>query len=86
MYDYIRLNIKCPKCGEQLEKSYYASRGRCTTWWRIKCINKACEIDTGKQATMASAYEGLMVMYFGAKADCTFERELPEDNYLHGEE
>lgn len=78
MYDYISLNIKCPKCGERLEKSRYASRGNCTTWWRIKCIRKTCEIDTGMQSTMADAYEAFMVMYYGAKSSRQYDRKIPE--------
>ena len=36
MREYIKIHVKCPKCGEVLEKSRYASRGRCITHWRIR--------------------------------------------------
>ena len=78
MREYIKIHVKCPKCGEVLEKSRYASRGRCITHWRIRCLNKNCKIDTGTQATMSDAYEALMVMYYGAEANREYERKIPD--------
>lgn len=80
MREYVKIHIKCPVCGENLEKSYYASRRYNTTWWRIRCLNKKCKVDTGMQATGANVYEALMVMYFGAEADRIFEKKVPEND------
>lgn len=66
MVETCRINIQCPVCGEPLEKMYEASKGRWVTCWSIYCVQKQCKINTGKQSTMADAYEALMNMYYGA--------------------
>lgn len=68
MTETCRINIQCPVHGEQLEKKYEASKGRWVTQWSIYCVQKGCKINTGKQSTMADAYEALMAMYFGASS------------------
>lgn len=80
MLEYIKINIKCPICKNTLEKSHYASRGRCNTWWRIKCISKGCKIDTGAQSTMSDAYEAFMCLFLGAEADRKYVQDIPESS------
>lgn len=80
MLDYVKISIKCPTCKNTLEKSHYASRGRCTTWWRIKCTSKGCKIDTGMQATMSDAYEAFMCLFLGAESDRKYIQDIPESS------
>lgn len=80
MREYVKIHIKCPVCGENLEKSCYDSRGYNMTWWHIRCLNKKCKVDIGIQARGANVCETLMAMYFGTKADRIFEKKVPEND------
>lgn len=80
MYEYAKTDIKCPFCDEQLEKVRYKSKGNWVTWWRIKCNNKSCEVDTGMQSTLSVCYEALMTLYYNAKSIRTYTNEIPETN------
>lgn len=63
------ITLLCPKCGLPLEKIRYATKANWETSWRIRCTNKCCEVDTGRQCHMSAAYEALAVLYFGAQAN-----------------
>jgi len=69
-----RINILCPLCGEQLEKKYEESKGKWVTYWSIYCVQKQCNVDTGRQATIPDAYEALLYMYYGAKSVRKYEK------------
>ena len=73
MTEKCRINIQCPVCGEQLEKIYEATKARWETSWAIHCVQKDCNIDTGKQASLSDAYEALLYMYYGAKSVRKYE-------------
>lgn len=79
MKDTINIDILCPVCGEALVKSRYASKNKWVTWWRIRCHNKDCEIDTGEQPTMSEAYEVLMVFYFGADSKRMYKHNIESE-------
>lgn len=66
MIDRMYLNVLCPICNRQLEYKRYST----STMFegRIHCINKTCEIDTGRQASLADAFSALMYMYYGAQS------------------
>ena len=66
MLDKCYLSIKCPKCGCNLEMSYYHSRGYCDTWRRIACTSPICDVDTGQQSSLSDVYQALLVKYYGA--------------------
>lgn len=76
MRDIVYITLLCPVCGNPLVKIRDASKGNWLTSWRIKCRNDSCAVDTGEQAHMSAVYEALTVMYFGAKSNYKYEKNI----------
>lgn len=85
MRETVNIDILCPVCGNALLKSRYASKGKWVTWWRIRCPNKECDIDTGEQPTMSHAYEALMVFYFGAESKCAYKHDIESEELIEND-
>ena len=83
MLEYIDTNIICPNCKLRvLTLERYASRGNCHTWRRIRCINPACSVSTGRQPTLSDAYQVLLAEYYGAAYNGHYEIK-PEDGEIN---
>lgn len=86
MRETVSIPLLCPKCSNPLEKSRYASKGNWVTWWRIRCPNEACKVDTGEQAHLSAAYEAFAVLYLGAEANQEYKRNVPENEDMTNED
>jgi hypothetical protein len=80
MTEQIDIPILCPMCNKPLVKSRYASKGKWVTWWRIRCTNEPCKIDTGRQPTLSDVYEALSVFYFGAISNNEYKHITDTDD------
>lgn len=86
MRDSVSIPLLCPKCGNPLEKSRYASKGNWVSWWRIRCLNEACEVDTGEQANLSAVYEAFAVLYLGAEANQEYKKNVPKNKDMSNED
>ena len=82
MIDREYLNILCPICNRQLERIRYTARGTLIED-RIRCTDKKCGIDTGRQCTLSDAFQAFIYMYYGANSLKLYEKgKTDEKVYL----
>lgn len=82
MIDRSKLHILCPIHNRPLENVLYNARSTDITR-RIHCTVKGCTIDTGRQCTLADAFQSLMYLYFDIKCDHEYQKgDTNEKLYL----
>lgn len=73
MIDRMYINILCPIHNKPLESVRYNSRSTDITR-RIRCTVKGCKVDTGRQCTLADAFQALMYLHFDCKSNFEFKK------------